>query len=41
MTGDEIGDLADVHLEQAASNDEANHEREDSRTLGLPDLCGR
>ena len=31
VAGDEIGDLADVHLEQAASDDEANHARQDTR----------
>jgi len=27
VASNEFGDLADVHLEQAASNDEAKHDR--------------
>ena len=30
VTGDEIGDLPDVHLDQATSDDESNHGREES-----------
>lgn len=40
MAVDEIGNLPDVHLEQAASDDEANHGPEDSGTLGLGHFRG-
>jgi hypothetical protein len=30
MAGNEIGDLADVHLEEATPHDEAKHAREDT-----------
>jgi hypothetical protein len=30
VAGNEFGDLADVHLEQAASDDEAKHDRQDT-----------
>ena len=30
MAGDQLGDLADVHLDEATSDDEANHGREDT-----------
>jgi len=30
MAGEELCNLADVHLEQAASNDEADHARQDT-----------
>jgi len=30
VAGDEIGDLADVHLDEATSDDEAQHARQDT-----------
>lgn len=34
MTGHELGELADVHLDEAPSHDKASHGREDTRGPG-------